>query len=717
MPELLNPSSSGHSFGKGPTDAIFDAAHETTHSGPYSSCGLGATELAAMMMTPTYFEAGGPVPSPMALSRWDNISVRPENKNLFPFGDTNGPYVGAFFSPGVGLWQFDSAGPWDLTAADAIDTVTAARAAASVIAYRWCSAPQSKLESAARRLYSWGPWFGCGFRAGFPCESRYQQLLTNGSVNASQDFGVDRFGGMQQRTCNIVGIGTGVTCWYVNPANSKGSSGWKSGSYDPTRTDGVTPLPKPFYVVRANGREYRYWVKADTGFAIGITASRPVTKNARTTLVWEQQAALCDTTMNRGECGPIPPIGVLDSATVTQGSTGSLRVTGWAWDRDTTGVVPIHVYIGAVGNAATTGSGRADVAAVYPGAPGNTGFDITLPSAVGSQRVCAFAIDVGGTLGNPQLGCRDVVVTSTPRGIIDSVVVRPGAIDVSGWSVIPGDPSSAAIISVNGVVQSRMARTVSRPDVQAGIAGVELNTGFSGSIEVTGGRHVVCLTTGTLPLGALGCRVVTSPGGSPFGALDVVAPRLGGVSVSGWVVDPDIASAVTTHIYVNGAGYAVTANANRPDIGGGLPAYGPAHGFVADLPAPGGAVTVCAYGINVGLGAHSLLGCRTTMVPTGSPFGVIDTLARSGNSVTGSGWVIDPDTAASIPVHVYVDGVGYALTANGSRPDVAGVFPAYGPAYGYTFSLPFAAGPARVCIYGIEIAGTGGNVLLGCRTV
>jgi hypothetical protein len=519
---------------------------------------------------------------------------------------------------------------------------------------------------------------------------------------------------MSTRTCDVAGLGSNLPCWYVNPANAQGSKGWTSLTYDPARPDFVTPLPKPFYVVRANGREYRIWLKVDTGYDIGITGSHPVTTNARTSMVGERQANLCDKTQNRGECSGFPPVGVLDSVTVVN---GSINVKGWAWDRDTTGVVPIHVYVGAAGNAATTGSGRPDVAAVYPGAPGNTGFDVTLPSVIGTQRVCAFAIDVGGTLGNPQLGCRDVVVTSTPRGIIDNIVVRPGAIDVSGWSVIPGDPSSAAIISVNGVVQSRMARTVSRPDVQAGIAGVELNTGFSGSIDVTGGRQVVCLTTGTLPLGALGCRVVTSPGGSPFGALDVVAPRLGGVSVSGWVVDPDIASAVTTHIYVNGVGYAVTANANRPDIGGGLPAYGPAHGFVADLPAPGGAVTVCAYGIDVGVGSHSLLGCRTTRVPTGSPIGVIDTLNRSGASVTGSGWVFDPDTAASIPVHVYVNGVGYAVSANGNRPDFAGTMPLYGAAHGYTFSVPVGAGPARVCIYGIESAGTGANVLLGCRTV
>ena len=494
LPGVVASPTSGLTYGKGPLDAIRDAASRTTTSGPSSQCGLSSLELAVMMMVPTYFEAGGPVPSPMALSRWDNVNVRASNVNLFAFGQTTGPYVNAFFSPGIGLWQFDSAGGWDLTAADAIDAVTASNAAASTIAYRWCNAPDSrKVTPQSRRAYAWLPWFGCSSTTG-NCETRYQQLILEGSINAAQDSGVDTSGGMSARTCDVAGLGSNLPCWYVNPANAQGSKGWTSLTYDPARPDFVTPLPKPFYVVRANGREYRIWLKVDTGYDIGITASHPVTTNARTSMVWERQANLCDKTQYRGECSGMPPVGVLDSVSV---GTSSITVKGWAWDRDTTGVVPVHVYVGAVGNALTTGSGRADVAATYPGAPGNTGFDITLPSAVGAQRVCVFAIDVGGTLGNPQLGCRDVVVTSTPRGIIDNIVVRPGAIDVSGWSVIPGDPSSVAIISVNGVVQSRMARTVNRRDVQAGIAGVELNTGFSGSIDVTGGRNVVCLTTGT----------------------------------------------------------------------------------------------------------------------------------------------------------------------------------------------------------------------------
>jgi len=718
LPGVVASPTSGLSYGKGPLDAIRAAADQTTTTGDYSQCGLSSIELAVMMMVPTYFEAGGPVPSPMALSRWDNVNVWSANANLFAFGQTSGPYVNAFFSPGIGLWQFDSAGGWDLTAADAIDVVTASNTAASHIASKWCDASRDPYWNASpqrRRAYAWGAWYGCRSSVNSaPCEDRYQQLVLEGAINSAQDAGVDTTGGMSLRNCDVAGLGSNLPCWYVNPANAQGSRGWTYGTYDPARSDYVTPLPKPFYVVRANGREYRIWLKADTGYDIGITASHPVRTNARTSIVWERQANLCDKTLYRGECGGAPPVGVLDSVSV---GNGSINVKGWAWDRDTTGAVPVHVYVGAVGNATTTGGARADVAATYAGAPGNTGFDVTFSSAVGPQRVCAYAIDVGGVLGNPQLGCRDVVVTSTPRGIIDSVSARPGAIDVAGWSVIPGDPSSVAIISVDGVIASRITRTVARPDVQSGIAGIELASGFSGSIDATGGRHVVCLTTGSLPIGALGCRVIELPGGSPFGALDVVTSRPGGVRVVGWAVDPDIASPDTVHVYVNGVGYALTANANRPDIGGGLPAYGPAHGFVADLPAPGGPVTVCAYGINVGVGAHTLLGCRTAKVPTGSPVGVIDALVRSGTNVIGSGWVYDPDTAASIPVHVYVNGVGTALLANGSRPDFAGTMPLYGAAHGYSFSLPVGAGPATVCVYGIESAGSGGNVLLGCRTV
>ncbi len=89
---------------------------------------------------------------------------------------------------------------------------------------------------------------------------------------------------------------------------------------------------------------------------------------------------------------------------------------------------------------------------------------------------------------------------------------------------------------------------------------------------------------------------------------------------------------------------------------------------------------------------------------------------RSAGGVRVAGWAIDPDTAASIPVHVYVGAVGSAITADGSRPDVGAVYPPYGASHGYIATLPAPAGPVQVCAYGIN-SGPGSNVLLGCRTV
>ena len=115
------------------------------------ACGLGTDQLAAMMLTVIYPEAGASgeqSPSPMTLSRYDTQS------GLYAFGDKNTPWQRAFWHPGVGLWAFDSAGGWDLTAVGAISTWTAAAQAATVMSSRWCanpSAPTSGLRGSAAR--------------------------------------------------------------------------------------------------------------------------------------------------------------------------------------------------------------------------------------------------------------------------------------------------------------------------------------------------------------------------------------------------------------------------------------------------------------------------------------------------------------------------------------------------------------------------------------
>ena len=56
-------------------------------------------------------------PSPMTLSRWDEWSGRWSGSNnlnanygLYAFRDPNTPYKRAYWTPGVGIFQYDVAG-------------------------------------------------------------------------------------------------------------------------------------------------------------------------------------------------------------------------------------------------------------------------------------------------------------------------------------------------------------------------------------------------------------------------------------------------------------------------------------------------------------------------------------------------------------------------------------------------------------------------------
>jgi hypothetical protein len=191
--------------------------------------------------------------------------------------------------------------------------------------------------------------------------------------------------------------------------------------------------------------------------------------------------------------------------------------------------------------------------------------------------------------------------------------------------------------------------------------------------------------------------------------------------VRGWALDPSTSASITTHTYASGqfAG-ALVADNPRPDIAQAFPGYGDAHGVNGLVSSPGGPQTLCLYGLDaVAPGANALLACRSVFLAV-DPFGSLDAITRSGDTIGVRGWAIDPDTAASGEVHVYVDGVGAAiLPANTSRPDVGAAFPDYAPSpHGFAVdAIPVGAGAHRVCAYAINVAGSGSSTTLGCATV
>jgi hypothetical protein len=406
------------------------------------------------------------------------------------------------------------------------------------------------------------------------------------------------------------------------------------------------------------------------------------------------------------------PFGVLDVLSVGK---GVITVAGWALDPDSTDPIQVHVYVSGQGTPILANGPRPDVdAAFHKGA--NHGFSATLAAAPGVQQVLVYAINVGS--GSNVLIANRTIEIGSPLGALERVDPAGGGVRVQGWAV---DPDVAGPIPVHvyvGGVGTAITADKVRNDLVGGVlAPYGATHGFDAVVPGPPGRQdiVVYAINDNGPAKLVAARSVDVLSGSPFGALDVVRAGPGTVRVAGWVLDPDSSGPIDVHVYVDAVGTPIKADIPRPDVGAIYPGYGSAHGFDAVIPAPAGWLQVCAYGIDVGPGGNSLVGCRNVLVG-GDPFGAVDVVSVSGGMLTVAGWAIDPDTADAIDVHVYVDSSGRAFTADGSRSDVAVAFPGYGANHGFNATFPVSGGTHQVCVYAIDV-GLGGNRLLACRTV
>ncbi len=416
-------------------------------------------------------------------------------------------------------------------------------------------------------------------------------------------------------------------------------------------------------------------------------------------------------------------------------SPGRLTVQGWAIRDGTTGFGSIRVAVdGGFNGYFYADLPRSDVAASYPSWGLYHGFDVTVPAAPGSHRVCVYGVNPG--IADTQLSCANVAVagparsptdaSSNPIGNLDGLSVpTPGKLVIRGWEIdVDTRGGVRADIYVDGHGMASLTADQSRPDIARAYPGYGDRHGFSTTLSLPGGTHQVCAYGINVGAGsanpAFSCKSVTLPTGPPRGAYDLATMTgLGQVLVRGWAYDPDTVDPVRVDFYADGHGLtSVQADGNRPDIAALYPIYGAAHGFQTTLHLAGGTHSICAFAINVGGGGNTLLGCRTVVLPTGSPKGVIDaaTVTAPGQ-VQLRGWALDPDTADSVRIDVYVDGKGAtSVHATDSRPDIAQLFPLYGAGHGFHTTLKLAGGKHDVCVFAINVAG-GGNTLLGCRTV
>lgn len=204
-------------------------------------------------------------------------------------------------------------------------------------------------------------------------------------------------------------------------------------------------------------------------------------------------------------------------------------------------------------------------------------------------------------------------------------------------------------------------------------------------------------------------------GNLPIGNLDVVRVGPGSLEVFGWAADRDVPSdAVTIHLYVDG-GWAGSLRADqaRGDLAAAMPWAGAYHGWSARLAVSRGAHQVCAFALDAS-GTNPKLGCRTAQVG-GTGFGSLDSITEVPGGYQLNGWAVDPDTSASVGVHVYGNGAfGGWSVAQTERADVASALPAYGTRHGYSIRTKAGHGWTRLCAYGIDAQGGDANRQLAC---
>jgi SpoIID/LytB domain protein len=207
--------------------------------------------------------------------------------------------------------------------------------------------------------------------------------------------------------------------------------------------------------------------------------------------------------------------------------------------------------------------------------------------------------------------------------------------------------------------------------------------------------------------------------GTAIGNLE--AARSGGpgiLNVTGWSLN-NISKQVPDFVDVyidNALAGRLPANISRPDVGAAYGNVSPYHGFSGTFQTTGGTHSVCVKGVD-GV-TNPTLRCMNATLPSGNPFGNLESVTDIGSGVQLTGWTIDPDTASAATVHVYVDGVWAGLTtANVERDDVGAAYPGYSANHGFNIVVQAGQGKHTICAYAINIGIGTTNPLLRCATI
>lgn len=338
------------------------------------------------------------------------------------------------------------------------------------------------------------------------------------------------------------------------------------------------------------------------------------------------------------------------------------------------------------------------------------GTAVTVPTIIGHSTVGQTSCPgqyLAGQLGN----VRSRVLQLMGAGVFAPQAVQEGeSIRVSAGMLFPGSWTVRVLAPDGTVVRTATGSGSSvlwRWDGRASNGAWASQASFRYAVDsVQNGVAARQWTSASLPTPR-----------SLHGQVDARTSALNAVRVRGWALDPGQTAPVTVTVDAGTTRlWSGPASASRPDVGAAYPSAGAAHGYDVTAAAPPGVHEICVRAV---LGARSgEIGCGTALVPGEVPVGSLDAATTRTGWVDVRGWALDGSTTAAVDVHVYVDGVGAGvLRAGASRPDVARLAPAWGPAHGFAGAVPVTGGPHEVCVYAINAGPGSGNPLLGCRDV
>jgi hypothetical protein len=310
---------------------------------------------------------------------------------------------------------------------------------------------------------------------------------------------------------------------------------------------------------------------------------------------------------------------------------GGVVINGWAVDPDAKSqAVVMSAWVDDTKNyqwpADADSSTYPALEAQFAGAGTKHAFSYKLGLTPGSHKICVYAFNRGA---GADVGfiCTYVAIAGdpSPKGEISTATGVAGGVSLSGWTIDPDALTQPVTVSLwlDGLKNFQWPANGSYPAGEASFPGAGANHGWSGVVPASAGSHSVCVYAVNINSGAdvlFGCKTVTVPPSadmSPKGEISTATGVAGGVSLSGWTIDPDaLTQPVTVSLWLDGLkNFQWPANGSYPAGEASFPGAGAKHGWSGVVPASAGSHSVCVYAVNINSGADVLFGCKTVTVP------------------------------------------------------------------------------------------------------